>query len=124
TFFGSVRNSFSYGDFTASFNITYRLGYYFRAPGIAYSNDYGLSSNSAAYAERWQSPGDETRTHVPSVPAQPDGNRDMFYIYSTAIINRGDNIRLLDFRIDYRLGRVIGHKMIRNMNIYLYGNNI
>ncbi len=103
TTFGSLRNTISYGDISFSFNIAYRLGYVFRKNALVYGANLGLLSNNGDYAVRWQNPGDEVHTQVPSVPAAANNNRDMFYRYSDVLVDKADNIRLQDIRFDYML---------------------
>jgi hypothetical protein len=105
TFFGSVRNTVSFADFSLSFNITYKGGYYFRRNSIVYA---GLLSGSAFgghsdYELRWQKPGDEATTYVPSLPDVSDMSRDYVYKYSDVLIEKGDHIRLQDIRVDYTI---------------------
>lgn len=107
TVYGALRNTFSYGDFSLSANISYRLGYFFRRNSIRYTasstgqNDYGLSSGHGDYALRWQHPGDEAFTNVPSIPLVANGNRDSFYSYAQVLVAKGDHIRLQDIRLAY-----------------------
>lgn len=103
TTFGAVRNSFNYGNVSLSLNISYRLGYVFRKNSVVYGNNYGLSSNNGDYALRWQHSGDEKLTYVPSLPMSVNNNRDLFFRYSDVLVDRADNIRLQDLRIDYSL---------------------
>ncbi len=101
--FGSVLNTFTWQRWSLSFNIRYRGGYYFRASLLNYGTLLagGYQGGSAAYADRWQKPGDEARTQVPSFvyPAVP--SRDQFYTNSEAAIEKGDQLRLQDIRLSY-----------------------
>lgn len=124
TVFGAWRNTLSYGSFSASFSLSYRLGYYFRDGSVAYGNDHGLSANHSDLSKRWQAPGDERFTHVPSMPAAANGNRDIFYRGSSVLISRADNVRLQDIRLNYRLdiGRSAGR--VSGVDFYAYANNV
>lgn len=104
TTFGSVRNTLDFRQWSLSFNITYSLGYFFRKPTVSYGNNYGLLANHSDYAKRWRQPGDEQSTVVPSLPMTANNNRDLFYRYSSALVDRADNVRLQDIRLGYRLG--------------------
>jgi TonB-linked SusC/RagA family outer membrane protein len=117
TVFGALRNSFSYGPFSLSLNISYALGYYFRRSALRYNDDHGLSQQSGDYALRWQQPGDEAHTSVPSAPAAPDLARDNFYAYSSALVEKGDHIRLADARFSWMLKK-------RGLELYAYGANL
>lgn len=98
---GSLINNLDYGNFSLSFNLVYRFGHYFRKNSVVYGNTYGLSSGHGDYRLRWQYPGDEQKTFVPSVPSLANGNRDIFYRYSEVLVDRADNVRLQDVRIAY-----------------------
>jgi len=101
TTFGSLRNTFSYKDLSISFSIAYRLGYVFRKNSVVYGNNLGLASNNGDYALRWNNPGDEQNTQVPSLPTSVNNNRDLFYRYADVLVDRADNIRLQDIRAEY-----------------------
>ncbi|WP_186458707.1 SusC/RagA family TonB-linked outer membrane protein [Mucilaginibacter achroorhodeus] len=123
--FGALRNTFGYKSVSLSFNIAYRLGYYFRRNSVYYGNDYGLSQQNGDYALRWQRPGDEQHTVIPSLPAAPDNQRDNFYRFSSALVEKGDNIRLQDVNLSYQFtkGRI---KFLpgAELQVYLYAANL
>lgn len=123
TTFGSVRNTFSWHHFSLSFNISYRFGYYFRTRSIVYGNNLGLGGHGDYY-NRWQQPGDENHTHVPAIPAGVIANRDQFYTYSSALVEKGDHIRLQDIQLSYTVpasGRTLP---FTSAQVYAYVNNI
>ncbi len=125
TVFGALRNTFSWKGFSASFNISYRLNYFYRKPSIGYGNNYGLISQHGDYALRWRHPGDELHTYVPSIPAVVNSNRDHFYTYSDALVEKGDHIRLQDCRLDYTLGgKFLQSSVLNGARIYIYVNNL
>jgi TonB-linked SusC/RagA family outer membrane protein len=103
TIFGALRNTFEWRHFTASFTVSYKLGYYFRRPSISYSDLFNHWTGHADYARRWQQPGDETRTIVPAAGDPSDVYRDKFYLNSTALVEKADHIRLDDIVISYDL---------------------
>lgn len=100
-YYGSMMNSFSWKNFTLSFNISYKLDYYFRRNSINYISLLNEWTGHSDYALRWKNPGDELITDVPSFVFPIDGNRDQFYAYSQALVERADNIRLEDVRFEY-----------------------
>lgn len=123
--YGALRNNIGYKDFTLSASISFRLDYYFRNASIIYSNDQGLNSAHGDIYQRWQKPGDEQYTQVPSMPLATNNNRDNFYMYSSALILKGDHIRLQDLRLAYSINsnQKVGLPFQR-MQIYAYMNNI
>lgn len=125
-YFGSVLNEFNYRHFSLSFNITYRFDYYYRAPGINYSSILqGQGYDFGSFADRWQKPGDESWTQVPSMPAQRSIYRDDVYNYSTILAKRADNARLQDINLTYTFSGVkINNFRINQFQVYLYANNL
>jgi len=108
TLFGSLSNTFSFNSISITINFSYRFGYYFKKNTISY---YALYNNGLAhsdYSTRWQKPGDELITSVPSM-TYPLSNerRDVFYANSSANILKGDNIRFEYIRIAYNLNKTI-----------------
>lgn len=124
--YGALRNTFTYRKFSLSANISYRLGYYFRQPGILYASILsGQGYFQGRYSERWQKPGDELITTIPSIPAGINTARDSFYNLSTATVQKADNIRLQDISLSYEFGKnVLQHLALSKLQVYLYANNI
>lgn len=123
--FGSVRNTFTWKGLSLSLNITYRLGYYFRRPTISYSALFSKWAGNADFEKRWQQPGDEKFTTVPSLDYPANSNRDNFYQYSTATVDRGDNVRLQDISLAYDIHTGDLPKLpFSDVRVYLYINNI
>lgn len=122
---GSLINNLQYRDFTLSVNVIYRFGHYFRKNSVVYGNTYGLASGHGDYALRWQQPGDEDWTIVPSVPLQANGSRDIFYRYSEALVDRADNVRLQDIRLAYspRAGSLKRYG-VGSLELYLFATNL
>jgi TonB-dependent starch-binding outer membrane protein SusC len=132
TTFGSLMNSFSYKQFTLSINIGYEFNFYFLKPSIsnlsqvAGAGGGGVELGVTDYLKAWQKPGDETHTNVPSLQNPPgDYNRQTFYEFSSALVDKGDNIRLRDINLSYRFDK----QQIRSipfsyLEIYTYINNL
>lgn len=120
--FGGLRNDFSYKNFSLSVNITYRLGYFFRAESIQYSTLLRPNTEwgHGDFAKRWMAPGDERYTQVPSMRYPVDARRDNFYAYSEILVNKGDHIRLQDINLTYHMpGTPVG-----NLKFTLYARNL
>src|SRR5688500_17387942 len=86
--FGSFKNTVAYKQLELSFNITWKLGYYFRRNSINYYNMvYSSSPGNPDYALRWQNPGDELFTSIPAIkyPVNIDLDRNTFYTYSDVL---------------------------------------
>jgi len=105
TIFGALRNTFRWHYFSASFNISYKLGYYFRKPSINYTDLFNTWVGNGDYARRWQRSGDERSTHVPSAAYPGSDARDFFYLNSSVLVEKADHIRLEDIQLSYDLSR-------------------
>lgn len=122
--YGAIRNTFNYKGFSLSANISYRLKYYFTRSSIVYGSNNGLGS-SGDYAYRWQQPGDELNTDVPSAPAGNMTNRDVFYANSAALVEKGDHIRFQDINFSYTLqNKKLFGAHLSSLQFYAYANNI
>jgi TonB-linked SusC/RagA family outer membrane protein len=126
TKFGSFRNTLSYKNFSVSFNITYKFGYYFRRSSTPVNYLDILATNGHSdYSKRWQNSGDEKITNVPSIVYPSDDNRNNFYKYSETLVERGDHIRLQDISLAYDFGKKQLKKLpFENIQLYIYLNNV
>jgi TonB-linked SusC/RagA family outer membrane protein len=126
TIFGALRNTFSYKRMTLSVNLAYKLRYYFRRPSIGYSNLFNSwTGGHQDYLSRWQQPGDELHTNVPSMNYPEEFNRDNFYQSSSILVEKGDHIRLQDLRLSYSLhSPFLNRTGIKDAQVYFYANNI
>jgi TonB-linked SusC/RagA family outer membrane protein len=126
TTFGSFRNTFSYKAFSLSFNIIYKFNYYFRRSSISYSGLFANGLGHKDFSQRWQKPGDELITNVPSMQYPPvDGNRETFYAYSQSLVDKGDHIRLQDISLSYDLDRAQWKSNpFEHLQLYCYLNNV
>ncbi|NML22090.1 SusC/RagA family TonB-linked outer membrane protein [Pseudoflavitalea sp. G-6-1-2] len=126
THYGNWINTFSYKEFELSFNISWKLGYYFRRSSINYIELIaGISPGHPDFANRWRKPGDELITDVPSFVYPPDNNRDAFYNMSTILVEKGDHVRLKDIRCSYILAKSKYKKTpFQQAEIYAYVNNV
>lgn len=113
--FGSFINQFSYKQMAISVNISYKLGYYFLKPSLNYGALFSSGIGHKEYAERWQQPGDELRTSVPSFIYPADPNRDMFYSASEINVLKADHIRLQYINCTYSFKKN-GSSLLRAFN--------
>lgn len=124
TIFGSLRNSLSWKGFDLSFNIIYKLGYYFRRSSLDYSSLFAGNFRQADYNKRWMKPGDEAFTTVPSMIYPANSTRDAVYTYSEVLVEKGDHVRLQDIQVGYTLNKTNKKLPFENLRIYGYANNI
>lgn len=126
-YFGSMLNSFSYRDFSLSFNIVFKFDWVFRRSTINYANLYQGWGGHSDYTLRWQNPGDEKTTNVPALPvtAFPPDTYNAAYAFSDALIEKGDLIRLQDIRVSYDLKRSKYHQLpFNSVQFYVYSSNL
>jgi len=123
--FGSFRNTFTYRNFSLSANIIYKLSYFFKRTSINYTSLYNNWNGHPDFEYRWQKPGDENFTNVPSmVYPLPSPSRDAFYSASEILVEKGGNIRLQDIAFSYEFSRKQGKWPVKNLQLYTYINNI
>jgi hypothetical protein len=123
--FGNISNSFSYKGFTLTANLQYKFGFYFRKESISYDLLFNSHQGHADFADRWQNPGDEFRTQVPSMVYPNSAARDAFYSGSEVLVRKGDNIRLQFIRLDYaRYTKTQKTSAIQNWDFYLVASDL
>ncbi|UAY56026.1 SusC/RagA family TonB-linked outer membrane protein [Arachidicoccus terrestris] len=120
-YFGSWLNEFSYKNFSLSFNISYKFGYYFRRPTINYTSVNSGGFSNADFNKRWKESGDENYTDIPSLIYPADYYRDNFFTNSVVTVEKGDNIRLKDVKLAYRFPDDGKWPAIE---AYIYGDNL
>jgi hypothetical protein len=125
-YFGSWRNEFNWKQWGLSVNIVYKFGHYFMRPSIQYAALFQYTSlGHPDYDRRWQQPGDEQHTNVPSMIYPANSTRDNFYASSEVLVEKGDLIRLQDIQLYYDFTRKKMPKQpIRTLRLYGYANNV
>ncbi len=125
TVFGALRNELGYKNFTLSFNISFKAGYYFRRESVNYDDLFWTWTGSGDYAQRWQKPGDEAHTIVPSRRYPANSTRDFFYANSAVLVEKGDNIRLEDISVGYEADKAEWKKLpFSHARIFAYVSNV
>ncbi|GGF24139.1 SusC/RagA family TonB-linked outer membrane protein [Echinicola rosea] len=123
--FGALRNTLDFGGWSISFNISYRMGYFYRRRSVGYNSLLTGNIVHGDYAARWRRPGDEQTTQVPAVPSAVNSHRDNFYQFSSQLVERGDHIRLQDVRVGYTVGADSSPLLpFRRAEIFAYANNL
>jgi len=124
---GGIRNTVSYKNISFSINVIAKLGHVFRREGLDYKSLLDPASTSitvghADYSKRWQKPGDELSTNVPSLIYPNDPLRDLFYQRSAALVDKADHVRLQDVTLSYLLDKT--HWPVRNIKIFTNLSNL
>src|SRR5690606_38917357 len=125
SWFGAFRNTFSYGNFSVSFNVLYKMGYYYRNRSVRYDQLYASGVGHGDFAKRWRQKGDESTTYVPAMVYPLPSGFIGFYQYASVHVQVADHIRLHDIRLTYTLSS----KQLRSMGInqaaiYCNANNV
>jgi len=125
-YYGNLRNTFNYKGFSLSVNFSYKLDYYFIRSAVSYTALFNnWNTLSGDYARRWQKPGDEKTTNVPSLTYPANSQRDAFYNASSANVEKGDHIRLQDMTFGYDLNqRKLKGMPFKHLGLYVYAANL
>ncbi len=127
TIYGSLINTFSYKSLSLDFAVSYKLGYWFRRSSINYSNLFDSWIGHSDYANRWQKPGDENLTDVPSNTYTSNYSRDAFYNGSSVLVEKGDHIRLQYITLNYHFNtqkNINNSKLFQDLNLFLNVSNL
>ncbi|MFT4092238.1 MAG: SusC/RagA family TonB-linked outer membrane protein [Niabella sp.] len=122
TIYGSFINSFSYKNFSLNVGIVYKLGYWLRSSSVNYTELFSSWTGHSDYSKRWQQPGDEAFTNVPSNPWETSSNRDAFYKGSAILVEKADHIRLQYVNLNYDVDKKHLKKLGMQGGIQLYFN--
>lgn len=124
-FFGFIGNEFTWKGLALTVNIAYKLGYYFRRSTINYNALFNQGIGHSDFSKRWQKPGDENITNIPSMIYPNNSQRDFFYASSTATVSKADNIRLQFINLSYSFdGGLIKRCPFRLIELYTNAANV
>ncbi|MFC5282018.1 SusC/RagA family TonB-linked outer membrane protein [Pedobacter alpinus] len=120
---GIFRNTFSYGAFSLSASLGFKLDYFYRRASIDYGN-LATGTGHPDYDLRWQNPGDELVTNVPSFIYPISNQRDLFYGNSVGLVERADHVRLQDVRLSFSPKKSGKKWMPQQTEIFVFGSNL
>lgn len=124
TVYGSLLNSLNYKGFVLSLNFVYKFGYYFLKPSLGYAGMALSAMDGGDYARRWQRPGDEKSTNVPSFVYPLNSNRDAFYAHSEVNVLKADHIRLQFINLSYSFLNGSSGFPFKNLQLYANAANL
>ncbi|WP_345947702.1 SusC/RagA family TonB-linked outer membrane protein [Mucilaginibacter sp. PAMB04274] len=123
--YGSLGNTVSWRSWSLDVRLLYRFDYYFKKPTISYTSLYNGGAGHSDYGSRWQKPGDEVFTNIPSAVYPAISSRDSFFGAAEPNILKGDNIRLQYITLSYSLdSRRLPWLPVKNAQLYMNVNNI
>jgi TonB-linked SusC/RagA family outer membrane protein len=122
---GAISNEFGWKNISCYVQVIYKFGYWFRRPSISYSALAKNLSGHSDYTLRWQQPGDELYTSVPSFVYPINESRDAFYALSETLATKGDHIRLQYINLSYDFDKKLIKKLsIESLKFYVIVNNV
>lgn len=131
-YYGNFLNTVKWKNLSLIFNLTGKFAFYFREPSLSLVHqsgilNFGSTNYLSDYYDRWQSPGDESFTSVPSItyPNHPNQNRQIFYRYADIHVKRGDHIKLNDISLTYNwVSRWTENLFIQNIDFTARASNL
>lgn len=123
-YFGSLGNTLRYRGLELTVNVTFKLGYFFRRETINYNSLFTAGVSHSDYNRRWQKPGDEFATTVPSLVYPLASNRDAFYANSEATVERGDHLRLQFVNLLYNWQLSEKQQLFQSLQLYVNAANL
>lgn len=122
TSYGFFRSTLNWKKWSLYFSVSYKMDYFYQTSSISYNSMYYGRSGHADYYNRWQYPGDELKTSVPSLQYPASSERDQFYLYSDANTRKGDLVRLQDLRLSYNWKNITVHTSVNNLGLIWTAN--
>jgi len=114
TYFGSVRNNFSYRNWSLSANILFKAGFFFRKKSSSTNLTEVLGDPNADYLLAFDPAHPEIKTSMPALVYPVNVNRNTFYQNSEDLVLPGDHVRFQDISLSYRF-------RFRQIKLELYG---
>lgn len=123
--FGALGNNIRYRSLGISFNLMFNLNYHVRTNALQYDLLYQGNPGFSEWSHRWQKPGDELETNVPSMVYPVNTQRETTYASAELKVQRGDHVRLqyVNFHYDFVTKGLRGSK-IRSLRVYANLANI
>lgn len=102
-YFGNIFNSFTYKRLTFNFNLSYKLGHYFKRRSIDYDGLFNFGRTHADFYKRWKTAGDEEKTDIPSMDLDGSAERSSFYNNSSALVTSASHVRIQFVNLSYKI---------------------
>ena len=123
--FGSVGSTVTWKNISIALRLAYKFNYFIKTESINYNNLVLQLSGHADYGKRWQNPGDELITNVPSFVYPSVSARDEFYRFSEVLYAKGDHIRLQYVNLSYNLERSKWkHLPVKSIQLFAVGSGL
>lgn len=120
-FFGSLRNQLRWKALEVGFLLTFNAGHVFRRNSMMPDGEFRNITTAPRYhrdyLKRWERPGDENDTHVPSKRNDLSEQRNWIYQYAAVLVSPASVLRLQDVRAAYKFNRFRLYGYVRNLGI-------
>ncbi len=113
----SLSNTIAWKKLSLTIRITGKFGHYFQRSSVDYTALFNNRVGHTDYDLRWQSPGDEVRTYVPSMMYPLSTAKNNFYRASEILASKADFVRLQFISLGYDLGKP-------SLQLYCSANNL
>lgn len=123
-YFGSIINTIGYKNLQLSFNITYKFDYFFRRRNLFDGTEFRYIGAIDGYERRWQKPGDEKFTRIPTFQYPQSDMSGSFFLNSNDAVEPGDHIRLQDIRLSCDLNNLFKKTPFKSASIFGYAKNM
>jgi TonB-linked SusC/RagA family outer membrane protein len=125
-YFGSINNTITWKGFSLTAAINYNLDFFFRKQGLSYAALFKSGTDYGLYTKRWQKPGDELTTNIPSMVYPVNSAGENFYQMSSVNVDKGDNIRLqfINLSYDFKENRLMKRLNFSTMQLYIIASNL
>lgn len=129
--FANLINTVEWKNLSVSVRLTGRFKYFVRKPSLNYNSFIRFGRSGYNLEDRWQKPGDELVTNVPSIVYPINSRRDAFYESSDVNVVPADNIKLDQLYINYHyhpaykgpLENITFYASMSNVNVILWRKN-
>ncbi|MFN0254997.1 SusC/RagA family TonB-linked outer membrane protein [Pedobacter ureilyticus] len=123
--YGSLGQHFAYQNLSLDVRFSFKLGHSFGRSGINYNNLFNSGTGHPEYAQRWQQPGDEAHTQVPSLVYPAVSRRDNFYNNSEVLIEDASSLRLAFVTLGYKWdAKWLSRLSLKSLSIQANASNL
>lgn len=122
-YFGSTMQRISYRQWALDLNITYKFAYFFKARTINYTSLFNNYIQHTDYQNRWQKPGDESLTHIPSMVYPNVNGRDNFNANTEDYVQPADHVRLQFVNLSYQF-QTTDKSVFKQLRLGLQASNL
>ncbi len=122
---GNFRHTIEWKGLSLNAGFIYKFGHAFLRRSINYNSLFAGGNGHADFNKRWQNPGDEAYTVVPSMIYPSINSRDLFYTNSEALVEKAGSIRFQYLNLAYSLPSRLTRKInFSQLEVYGVAGNL